>query len=438
MTNRAWFTALLGISMLCPTVSPAMAVSSLVVVQQDALTVADVVKLLQAKLSEDVILTQIAKKGAPKSVSTEDLLLLKSNGASDAVIRALVSPNSGKAVTEPTARTTTLPSVFGTFVSDGQNTRPLNSVPVRTVYGLVIGDRGFAVDGIAPNQEATRLQTRSPSFILYDHSPSPNMWRLSSVELVATMYAGQFNILGTDPRFFKNIYRKSATDRVAVNLLRPHRNIQMTVAPIDGKPGMFRLEPIEPLDLGRYVLYGGDSLHAGDRVFTADLERQREAFLLEIEPATSRSTSGPSPLEGGVPYFLAPDKTVLPLKKTSASVWIRFGGRRQLLLPLDTKGTVISGEGPTFIYDRSKTGAASELLRYMEENCAVYEFRISNGRAAAEVRDAVPCTLSKIDETIVKWTIAGPLAAGVYAVGPSRLERADSDAQIAVFPFVVK
>ena len=61
------------------------------------MTVADVIKLSQAKLSDDVIAQQLSKKGQRFDLSTEQLIQLKNAGVSDRVIQAMMDPTKATA-----------------------------------------------------------------------------------------------------------------------------------------------------------------------------------------------------------------------------------------------------------------------------------------------------------------------------------------------------
>jgi hypothetical protein len=64
---------------------------------QTNMTVADVIKLSQAELSDDVIVQQLSKKGQRFDLSTEQLIQLKNAGVSDRVIQAMMDPTKATA-----------------------------------------------------------------------------------------------------------------------------------------------------------------------------------------------------------------------------------------------------------------------------------------------------------------------------------------------------
>ena len=69
--------------------------------------VTQVLKLLQAKLPENVILRKIAETNSPVEPSTDQLIALKQAGASDAVLNAIANPSVAKSATAPPAVQTT-------------------------------------------------------------------------------------------------------------------------------------------------------------------------------------------------------------------------------------------------------------------------------------------------------------------------------------------
>lgn len=73
--------------------------------------VQDVVKLSQAGVSEDVILTQVRGAGAYYNLSADQIIYLTKSGVTQNVIKALVTPNSAPAPTVPVAPVAPVTSV---------------------------------------------------------------------------------------------------------------------------------------------------------------------------------------------------------------------------------------------------------------------------------------------------------------------------------------
>jgi hypothetical protein len=72
--------------------------------QAEALTNADVMKMVEAKLSDDLIISKIRASACSFDTSTDAILKLKSQGVSDAVIQAMVTAGAPP-VQRPTAAT---------------------------------------------------------------------------------------------------------------------------------------------------------------------------------------------------------------------------------------------------------------------------------------------------------------------------------------------
>jgi hypothetical protein len=74
---------------------------------QASTAVADIIKLSQAKISDDIIVQQPSRKGQRFDLSTEQLIQLKSAGVSDRVIQAMIDPprTNTPAVQQQTAST---------------------------------------------------------------------------------------------------------------------------------------------------------------------------------------------------------------------------------------------------------------------------------------------------------------------------------------------
>src|SRR5437867_11753643 len=131
-----WFLiSFLAFSTLSSTPVSAQAPSSSAAAtsEQSAMTVADVLNMLQVKLGEDLIVTQIRKNGKPFSLLTDDIVRLKTAGASDNVIRVMLNPMaeaSSPTSVPASASAPPLPSAYGYYVLDGSN---LSSLEVTSV-----------------------------------------------------------------------------------------------------------------------------------------------------------------------------------------------------------------------------------------------------------------------------------------------------------------
>lgn len=64
--------------------------------EQRQTTVGDIVKLVQSGIGEDVIVAKLQKEGRVFDLSTDDLISLKTAGASSAVLKAMMNPGVAK------------------------------------------------------------------------------------------------------------------------------------------------------------------------------------------------------------------------------------------------------------------------------------------------------------------------------------------------------
>ena len=265
-----------------------------------SLSIDDVLEMVDVKLSEDLIISQIRKNGKPFALSTQDMIRLKTRGASDNVIRALIQPQptaansettSGKPLSTGALPAPSAPSAYGYYILDVDKLSPLGQVPVSTTFGLTLADRGFAVDGLSGQEAILMVGAPSPTIIVYEQNVVIGSLQLAALSFVSSMKAYEFNIGNTAPQFFANVYRKNPNETIPIGLWRPSRTVQTRIEPVDGRTGMYRLVPVEQLAPGRYALYFPDSLHPGDTVFSASVGRRAAAFAFEVVRGAGGSTS---------------------------------------------------------------------------------------------------------------------------------------------------
>jgi len=85
-----------------------------------SLTVADVAKLLESGIGEDIVIAKVKQEGKAFDLSTDDLIELKKAGATSAVLKAMMSPTpnlaSGQSAGSPQAQPSDLPDEQGVYV----------------------------------------------------------------------------------------------------------------------------------------------------------------------------------------------------------------------------------------------------------------------------------------------------------------------------------
>ncbi|MDD1777179.1 MAG: hypothetical protein LUQ65_03350 [Candidatus Helarchaeota archaeon] len=245
------------------------------------LTNDDIISLVKAGLSDEVIISMIQKSQHKFDLSPEALIDLKKSGVSNKIIEVMVGslPSS---VGEPKAPL--VPTAYGYYVIDEGHLLKMEPTPVVTKLGLEVGGRsgiGYAMDGFAAEPPLT-LRSRSPIFIIYQQNVDPNSFYLSDLVYVRTHQAYQFNIKGTAPQFFRNVYSRGYYDVIELNLWRPRNKMPLRIEPIEGKQGMYRLIPESSLNQGRYAFYFKDAIHPDGTVFAAEANRRSSAFYSKI------------------------------------------------------------------------------------------------------------------------------------------------------------
>jgi hypothetical protein len=85
-----------------------MAVGAIILGQgASTLTVDDVIKMVQVKLADDLVISQIKGSGKPFRLSTDEMVRLKNAGVSDEVIRAMLDPRETPASNKSLSATST-------------------------------------------------------------------------------------------------------------------------------------------------------------------------------------------------------------------------------------------------------------------------------------------------------------------------------------------
>jgi hypothetical protein len=105
--------ALVALTALCPVqAAPAAQAGS-------GMAVGDVVKLIQSGIGEEIIIAKLKKDGKAFDLSTDDLIALKNAGATSAILKTMMSPDSGApAAAKPAAAApaSDLPDEQGVYV----------------------------------------------------------------------------------------------------------------------------------------------------------------------------------------------------------------------------------------------------------------------------------------------------------------------------------
>lgn len=248
---------------------------------QKTLTNDDIVSLVKAGLSEEAIITMIQKSQTKFDLTPDALIELKKAGVSNKVIETMVG---GTSLNVGDSKTPLIPTAYGYYVIDEGQLLELKPTPVITKMGLQIGGRsgmGYAMDGFA-GETSLSLRSYSPIFIVYQQNVDIRTFRLSDLVYVETKQAYQFNIKGTDSRFFRNVYSRNENDVIQIDLWRPKTKVPLRVEPVEGKPGMYKVIPEALLRPGRYTLYIEGDINPDGTVFAAEINRKSSAFYFRI------------------------------------------------------------------------------------------------------------------------------------------------------------
>jgi hypothetical protein len=317
--------------------------------QAKSLTNDDVVRMVQAKLGDSVIISEIKHSTCNFDTSPGALIKLKQAGVSDRVLEAMTAAeHAGNRPTGKMSSASSLPAAYGFYIVGVHGLRDLELVNVTTKIGLfagatIGGTAGYAVDGLRGNAPLI-VHDLKPSIIVYQQNIDIAAFRLSELTYVRTMKAYEFNMLGTQPAFFRNVYGRGYYDTVQVDLWRPRGQVPIRVEPVEGHSGMYRLIPNSALQPGRYSLYKFGAVHDANLVFASLRGRSSQAFYFTVEGSTSpeaKSYASPQPdcgdystcLQKGDaafhahnwPLAVADFKTASGMDSAKPEVWAKLG-----------------------------------------------------------------------------------------------------------------
>lgn len=254
--------------------------------RQKTLTNDDIVSLVKAGLSDEAITSMIQKSQTQFDLSPNALIELKKVGVSNKVIEAMIGGSRPSSAGD--SENILIPTAYGYYVVDEGQLRKIESTPVVTKIGLRPGgprsrNPGSAMDGFA-GEPSLNIKSQTPIFIVYQQNVDPNDFHLADLVYVSTKQAGQFNYFGTNPMFFRNVYGGvDESDIIRIDLWRPKSEILLSIEPVEGKTGMYRLIPRSSLKHdSRYALYYKNDVHKDGTIFIARDGKQRSAFYFKI------------------------------------------------------------------------------------------------------------------------------------------------------------
>ncbi len=154
------------------------------------------------------------------------------------------------------AQSIPLPEFFGVYILDSKTLIELT--PQKLDYVIAFG-RGLplGIDGIK-NTPTIQVNNSNINIILYLEGVEPSKLKLEKLKYIDNMTAGQFNTIGTSPQFFQNVYGVPMNTLIPINMWVYKSEVQFKRAPVEGKPGMYRVVPNQSLTPGIYVLHFGE------------------------------------------------------------------------------------------------------------------------------------------------------------------------------------
>jgi hypothetical protein len=135
---------------------------------QTKMTVKDVIKLSQAKISDDLIVQQLSKKGQRFDLSTEQLIELKNAGVSDRVIQAMI---------DPTKATAPNPTQNAQIVVPQQLKQPSDPSLAAPAADLPAGTHAFAASvASAPQPPVVSTQSPNRPRVYFESASKGSQW----------------------------------------------------------------------------------------------------------------------------------------------------------------------------------------------------------------------------------------------------------------------
>ena len=235
----------------------------------------DIIKMAKAGLDDSVIVSAIKGARCRFQISADSLIELKRSGVSASVLKAMTE---AAAAPLPPIRTQVpagdvLPSSYGGYVFDGAKYQPLLTARINVVVGLSqkAAGTGIAVDGFdneLPQSPLSGLR----GILIYQQNVDTAALHLSKLEFVGNLKAYEFNMMNTNPQFFRDVWGTDYNEVVSVKLWRPlASDVAFRTEPVAGRNGMFWLSPERTLAPGRYAIYFGQAVHPSGIIYATRL-----------------------------------------------------------------------------------------------------------------------------------------------------------------------
>lgn len=165
-----------------------------------------------------------------------------------------------------------LPEFYGIYLLQGEKIVPLKQGNLQFRTGLALADIKSGLYGI-PAPPDIKVDVAPVEIIFFDPEISPKKVRLSILDYVQAAPANFFDIKKskTAPQYFRNVYGVSYNKQIQINLYCVERDIPLSIAPVEQKPGMYRLLPQSTLKQAIYAVnlgsVGGPTYYIGNLKF---------------------------------------------------------------------------------------------------------------------------------------------------------------------------
>lgn len=241
------------------------------------LSVEDVVRLSQAGVAQDLIITRIKKNGKAFDLSTDELLALRKSGVSDTVIKYLLDPSQPYAPPAPApARTPTPAPVSGAPPIPAKAAPPPKQYPSDPYAAKIPEEAGLY--GVSPTGPV-QIEVR----ILLAENEGPGIGKLLMKKGKATGYLvgqkSQTRIHNTSPDFYMRLPEGHGIEElVLLSLDRKGDRREIDMGPPSPKP-QFKPEAMRQFD----------SLEVGPKLFKLTIAKLAEGeyfffFIGSAEP----------------------------------------------------------------------------------------------------------------------------------------------------------
>lgn len=270
-------------------------VCSPVLAQEETLTNADVVMLLEAGLGDEAVIAKIETAGGNYNTDTATLLQLRQSGVSSAVIAAMVKRSTAAPEMSDSSPDPLAPHFPGVYLFDDWSTEkrmwkidPTSSTQTKTGgilgYALTGGIASASVKAIIPGEEARFAAPKpNPVFYVYFDSLSGGASGTFSTGFGASIQSpNEFSLVKLTEKKGRREARIGSMNIAGAKAGVMDKD-QVPFAYEQIAPGIYRITPEVPLEPGQYGFIfavgggvgpglAGSAGTAGARVFAFGIE----------------------------------------------------------------------------------------------------------------------------------------------------------------------